>query len=140
MPFLTRLIIKTSLVCFVLALLTGAVILVGPALGLRGFPFNLPALRPVYLHLLMVGWVTQLIIGVGYWMFPKYSQERPRGNDLLAWSVYICLNFGLLLRVVGEPLSVLRPGWGWLLAASAVLQLTAGLAFILNTWPRIKER
>ena len=35
-------------------------------------------------------------------------------------------------RLVGSP--------GWLLAASAVLQLLAGWAFVANTWGRVKER
>jgi hypothetical protein len=29
---------------------------------------------------------------------------------------------------------------GALLVASALLQLLAGWAFVLNTWPRVKER
>lgn len=49
---------------------------------------------------------------------------------------------GLLLRAIGEPLVAVQPGGatGWLLAASAVLQLKAGWAFVVNTWARVKER
>jgi hypothetical protein len=36
---------------------------------------------PVYLHLFMIGWVTQMIFGVAYWMFPRVSKENPRGWD-----------------------------------------------------------
>jgi hypothetical protein len=52
------------------------------------------------------------------------------------------LNSGLLLRVVAEPLQTLRSTrlLGWLLVAAALLQWLGGIAFVLNTWPRVKER
>lgn len=139
MPALARFHIKSGLVCLVLGLGLGLLVAAGPALGL---PPGLAAFRAVYLHLLMVGWVTQLIMGVGYWMFPKYSQARPRGSERLGWAVFGLLNAGLILRVVGEPLVMLAPGAlpGGLVAASALLQFLAGWGFVLNTWGRIKAR
>ena len=64
----------------------------------------LAGLVPVYFHLLMVGWVTQLIFGVAFWMFPRYSKEKPRGREGLAWAMYASLNAGLLLRGLAEPM------------------------------------
>lgn len=139
MPVLSRIYIKTGLVYFVVALAMAALLAAQPVLKLSS---SLSVLRPVYLHLLMVGWVLQLIFGVVYWMFPKYSKEQPRGSEKLGWFVYVTLNLGLILRAVGEPLVMLQPdnSVGWLLAASAVLQLVAGWGFIANTWSHVKER
>ena len=139
MPTLTRWFIKSSLVFFVLALLAGLLL---AANVLWDLPPVFAALGPVYFHLFLVGWVTQLIFGVVYWMFPKYSLGKPHGNEQLAWAVFWLLNLGLLLRVLGEPLNTLRPGgaWGWLLALSALLQWIAGLGFVFNTWGRVKEK
>ena len=102
---------------------------------------GIAAVRPVYVHLLVVGWITQMIFGVAYWMFPKYSTEAPRGNDRLAIAAYVCLNAGLLLRVVAEPAYVLHPGavFGRALGLSATLQWLGGMAFVVNTWARVKE-
>lgn len=139
MPILSRVFIKAGLAYLVAGLALNAL----PYLGsLVALPNWVGALRPVYLHLLMVGWITQLIFGVIYWMFPKYSKEHPRGSEKLAWFVFGSLNAGLLLRVVGEPLTSLRPdlGLGWVLVVSAILQLAAGWGFIANTWARVKER
>ena len=139
MPPLTRWFVRTALLYFVLALLTGA------ALALRSV-LNLPAwvstLQPLYFHLFMLGWVTQLIFGVVFWMFPKFSMERPRGSERLGWMSFGLLNAGLALRAVGEPWVALQPGTtgGWLLAASAILQLLAGWAFVANTWARVREK
>jgi hypothetical protein len=90
----------------------------------------------------MVGWVTQLIIGVAYWMFPKFTKEQPRGSAPLAWAVYWLLNSGLLLRVIAEPWQSVHPHplWGWLLVGAAGLQWLGGVAFVVNTWPRVKEK
>jgi len=96
----------------------------------------------VYVHLLVVGWITQMIFGVAYWMFPKDSAEAPRGNDRLAIAAYVCLNAGLLLRVIAEPTYALHPGAGFgrALGLSAVLQWLGGMGFVVNTWARVKER
>jgi hypothetical protein len=139
MPILTRWFIKTSLVCFIAALILG---IAQAAQGVVRLPAELRAAAPAYVHLLVVGWITQLIFGVAYWMFPKLSAETPRGSDRLGLTAYGSLNLGLLLRVVAEPLHTIHasPGLGWTLMASAVLQWLAGLAFVLNTWSRVKER
>jgi hypothetical protein len=139
MPPITRTFIKTGLLYLVAALLAGLLV--------AGYaPFQWPtwfaALSPVYFQLFMVGWVTQLIIGVAYWMFPKFTKEQPRGSAPLAWAVYWLLNSGLLLRVIAEPWQSVQPGplWGWLLVGAAGLQWLGGVAFVVNTWPRVKEK
>jgi hypothetical protein len=139
MPRLTRYFIKTALIYLVASLFIGALVLARAAFDL---PAELAALTPVYFHLFMVGWVTQLIFGMLFWMLPRHSKERPRGDERLAWVAYVLINLGLLLRAVDEPLVALQPAWGagWLLAASAVVQLIGGWAFIGNAWPRVRER
>jgi hypothetical protein len=132
MPLITRTFIKTAMIYFALALLLGILL----ALGMSNGFF------PVYIHLLVFGWLTQLIFGVIYWMFPKYSKEFPRGHDSLNWIVYSTLNIGLVLRAIAEPLQASQTGnlLGALLVTSAILQWLAGIAFIANTWQRVKER
>lgn len=138
MPVLTRLFARTSLVYLVAALVTGLLLALRSVIDL---PPLVDALAPVYFHLLMLGWIAQLIFGIVYWMFPKYSREQPHGNEQLAWAVYWLLNSGLVLRVAAEPLTALYGGvWGWALVASALLQWLAGMAFVINTWGRVKER
>jgi cbb3-type cytochrome oxidase subunit 1 len=139
MPPLTRLFVKSALAYFIAALMVGSVFALPSPSAL---PPIINALRPVYFHLFMVGWVTQLIFGVAFWMFPKLSRTQPRGSERLAWATYWLLNVGLWLRVAGEPLNSVQPGnlWAWLLPLSATLQWLAGLCFVLNTWPRVKEK
>ncbi len=139
MPPLTRWFIKTSLVYCVGALIVGLALMLRLALDL---PPIVGALQPAYFHLLMLGWIAQLIFGVAHWMFPKHTAARPRGDERLGWATYGLLNAGLLLRVIAEPLAAVQPGAGigWVLVLSAGLQVSAGWLFVANLWPRVKER
>lgn len=139
MPLLSRTFIKAGLIYFVVGLAAGVLLVAQPILKL---PSVLGLIYPVYIHLLMVGWVMQLIMGVVYWMFPKYSKAQPRRSEKLGWVVFGLLNAGLVLRALGEPLNTVRPELhiGWVLVISAVLQLLAGWGFVINTWSRVKER
>lgn len=136
---MSRWFIKIGMLYFVGGLLMGAVLLAQPVMG---WSPSLQTLRPVYLHMLFIGWVTQIIMGVGYWMLPKYSKEKPRGREWLGWAVLILLNAGMILRSISEPAMLLTPSpvWGWLLATASLFLLLAGWGFILNTWGRIRER
>lgn len=139
MPLLARFYIKTGLGYFVAALAIALLLAAQPILQL---PSGIHSLSPVYMHLLTIGWITQLIFGIAYWMFPKFSKEAPRGRLWLGWAVYLLLNSGLLLRAIAEPLTMLLAdsGMGGLLVVSAILQLAAGWGFVINTWSRVKER
>ncbi len=138
MPPLTRWFVKTSFVYLALALTTGLLVEMQSALKLTA----LGRLFPVYIHLFVLGWLTQLIFGVVFWMFPKYSAEKPRGSEALGWWTYALLNLGLLLRVLAEPFNSIWPGpfSGWTLVLSAIIQFLAGLLFVVNSWGRVKEK
>ena len=138
MPTLTRWFVKTSFVYLALALLAGLLLAAQSTLGLA-VPDEFFS---VYIHLLVFGWLTQLVFGVVFWMFPKYSAERPRGSETLGWWTYALLNSGLILRAIAEPVQAMTPGLltGWALVVSAALQLGAGVTFVLNSWKRIRVK
>lgn len=139
MPPLTRWFIKGAMVSLAGALIIRAAMAGLPYWNLQAW---VGALSPVFFHLFVWGWVTQLIFGVAYWMFPKYSKDSPHGHEGLWVATFWTFNIGLLFRVIGEPLHLLRPEalWAWLTVLAAVLQWFAGIAFVVNTWPRVKER
>jgi cbb3-type cytochrome oxidase subunit 1 len=139
MPLLTRWFIKSSLAFLVAALILR---LIQSASTLVETVPLINAMGPVYFHLFLVGWVTQLIFGVVYWLFPKYSIEKPWRSEFLGWATFWLLNLGLVLRVVSEPMNTLHPGsgWGWLLVVSAAFQWLGGMGFVINTWVRVKAK
>jgi hypothetical protein len=139
MPLLTRYAIRAAMLYLIVGMIAGALYWLNIMQPV--WP-PLAALNPVYIHLLVVGWLTQLIYGVIYWMFPIISRENMRGSPHLAWAALITLNAGLLLRVVFEPWRVLSPNEvnGAGLTLSAVLQVAAAFLVVAVCWPRVREK
>lgn len=97
---------------------------------------------PTHGHMLFVGWFVQFVIGIAFWLLPrKRLPPLPLGyGEHKAFFALGCLNIGLLMRVVAEP--VWRSGHenlfiNTLFAFSAVLQVLAVSIFISQMWPRV---
>jgi len=126
-PRVSRVFVRTALACLLAGLTVGVLAAWpgGPAAGV-------PGLEPVRVHLLVVGWLTGLVVGVAHWLFPR------RRDGAAPWAVYGLLYVGLALRVAGEPawLASGSEAWAGVLAASAVLQAAALVMFAAILWPR----
>jgi hypothetical protein len=121
------------MIFFVISLLIGVGMEIKPEFGLL--------LRPLFWHALMVGWITQIIIGVSLWMFPGRSKTEDFRSQFLSWLIFGLLNIGLILRLVLEPFSNTDNhlvGIG--IIASAVFQSTAAIGYFIEMWPRILSK
>jgi cytochrome bd-type quinol oxidase subunit 2 len=115
---------------FMFSLITGVVIQIQPGLSAQ--------LTPLFWHSLMVGWITQIIIGVSLWMFPGRSKTEDYRSQFLSWVIFGTLNIGLILRVILEPFSnsessIVKAG----IILSAVLQVAAAFGYFIEMWPRV---
>lgn len=139
MPLLSRYFIKAGIISFIISLL---IIMAMQARPIFQLWEGLLYFKPVFYHTLLVGWITQIIIGVSIWMFPRHTRENPRGSDSLGWLVFISLNLGLLLRIIGEPWQMMERAFfpKTLLAISAFLQVFAAIGYIFLIWPRVKGK
>lgn len=129
MPPVSRAFVRTALGCL------AAGLAVGVLAALPGGGLHLPALEPVRVHLLVVGWLTGLVVGIAHWLFPFRGPDRP------LWVVYGLLYGGLALRVVAEPARAAEAGgpWAALLVLSALAQAAALVTFAAVLWPRVRE-
>ncbi len=139
MSTITRTFIKTAMSYALLGSVLSTLWLLNVAWSLHPL---LGLLQPTALHMIVVGWLTQLIFGVALWMFPVWSKAQPRGPDAPTWACYGLLNAGLLVRLFAEPLNTYRPGaaWGLLLLVSAILQVAAVLIFVSLAWRRVRAK
>lgn len=132
MPLVSRLLIKAGMIWLVLSFALGI------AMYWPDSEISLMLLKPVFYHMIMFGWVTQVIMGVAFWLFPRHTKEKPRASYTLMWITFYTINTGLILRVFAEPawdilhLPQARP----LIFISVLLQLIAGTAFAFNSWYR----
>lgn len=134
MPTVSRTFIKAGMVFFVLSLIAG--------LGLEIESISFPSLMPLFWHMLMVGWITQIIMGVSIWMFPGRNREEGFWNQKWSWFTFIFLNTGLVMRLIAEPALSYSEAqlWSVLLVGSAVLQVAAGITYLIEMWPRVMSK
>jgi len=134
MPRIARTFIKTGLIFFLISLSLGMAVEIES--------LSLPVLMPLFWHTLMVGWITQIIFGVSMWMFPGRTKEEGFKAQLWGWLTYIFLNTGLLLRLVAEPMLSYSglAVWNVLVLCSALLQVFAGITYLIEMWPRIMSK
>jgi cbb3-type cytochrome oxidase subunit 1 len=135
-PPLIRRYVKTSFVFLLAGLALGAYILVARERGV----FPSPLLVTAHVHLLLVGFVLMIVMGVATWMFPRPARDDPRYRPELAGIVYWLVTASTALRAVAEvagasvdlrPLSLLR-------ALGGLGQVAAALLFVANMWSRIR--
>lgn len=134
MPLVSRTFVKAGMIYFVLSLIAGLLLEIDT--------FSLPSLMPLFWHMLMVGWITQIIMGVSIWMFPGRNREDGFVPQKWGWLTLIFLNAGLVLRLIAEPaLGYSEAGiWPVLLVGSAVLQVAGGATYVIEMWPRILSK
>jgi|AntRauTorcE11897_2_1112592.scaffolds.fasta_scaffold00943_10 hypothetical protein len=94
MPVQSVWMIRLSLSYLLVAILTGAVLLVHKAVPIHNAIWGL---LPVHYEMAIWGWLVQFVMGTAYWMFPRYLKDKGRGSTVLAWSVVAIMNLGLWL-------------------------------------------
>lgn len=129
MPRLSIWFIRTALVYLAAGVTMGGLILAH-----KGIPLHplLWRLLPLHIEFLLFGWIVQLAMGVGFWIFPRFW--RSRGNEKPAWLAFWLLNAGIWLAAV-RPLVGLAAG---VISLGRLLQAAAVIAFVTHAWPRIK--
>ncbi len=136
MPPVTRWFIKSGMIWFVLGV-TLALITELPT----GLSSSL--LLPIYWHMLVLGWITQIIMGVSIWMFPRKKRNQKKEQSSLTIWVFFLLNSGLIIRFLSEPFlplftnSTVVPT---VVVVSGILQVAAIVLFISEIWPRVQPK
>ncbi len=128
MPRLSRWFIRAALLHLALGVTLGGLILFHKGIPL--FPFSWRYL-PVHIELLLFGWIVQLVMGVAFWIFPRFL--RSRGNETPAWLAFGLLNLGVFLAAASPLLRV-----PWAIGLGRLTELAAVVAFAAHIWPRIK--
>lgn len=136
MPKISRLFIKSGIIYFFLGMILAFV---------AELPFvNTGALLlPVYWHMIVVGWITQIIMGVSIWMFPRIGKDRKKTETIPAHLAFWLLNSGLILRFSVEPFLLLfttNQAVLLVVLVSAILHISAIISYLIEIWPRVRTR
>lgn len=125
MPRVSAWLVRVSLVHLVVGSTAGALLLAAKG----GVPTPVPAgLVPVHREVVLVGWMVQFVLGVGFWVLPPARAARVRGRA--GWWVLGLLNAGVALSAgsaaVGLTGAATLAGRG--LEAAAILLFAAPVA------------
>ena len=134
---LVRRYVKTSFVFLLAGLLVGAWIILGEfVLGV--YPPRL--FITAHAHLLLVGFMLMLVMGVATWMFPRPARADARYRPELAEAVYWVMTVATALRAAAELGAPFWPGapLRLVIALGGLGQLAAAGLFVVNMWSRVR--
>lgn len=129
MPRLSTWFIRLALVHLVLGFTLGALMLIQKAGALS--PVVWVGL-PSHQDLLLVGFMLQLVFGVGAWILPRAPAPQSDRPLLIA---LVLINAGVWLSVVGSVI----PAVAGLVALGRVGEVGAVVLFALHIWPRVRS-
>jgi hypothetical protein len=84
-----------------------------------------------HIDVMLVGWLVQLAVGVGYWILPRVEGKRPRAA--LAVTAVALLNIGVPLAAAGG-----TAGIGAMVLAGRMAELAGALTFGAHAWTRVR--
>lgn len=129
--------IKTSLAFLVIGLLLGGYLVVAE------FAFGVYASRlliTAHVHLLLVGFMLMLVMGVATWMFPRPARDDARYRPAVAEAAYWVMTVATGLRAAGEVVDALAGAAvvRAVIVVGSLGQLAGAVLFVLNIWARVR--
>jgi cbb3-type cytochrome oxidase subunit 1 len=136
-PPLIRRYIKTSFAFLLAGLLLGAYIIVGEFL-FGAYPSRM--LITAHVHLLLVGFMLMIVMGVATWMFPRPAREDVRYRPELAEAIYWLMTVATGVRAAAEILGSVSasPALRIAIAVAGLGQVVGSLLFVVNMWTRVR--
>lgn len=134
---LVRRYVKTSFTFLLLGLGLGAVIVVMQYVA-GTYPPRIHV--TAHVHLLLVGFVLMIVMGVATWMFPRPARDDVRYRPQLAEVVYWVMTIGTGVRAASEIAAGFSaaPVFGFGIAAGGLGQFAGTILFVVNMWTRVR--
>jgi len=137
MPPLVRRFVKTSFAFLLAGLAVGGYIVVAE------FAFGVSPPRlyiTAHVHLLLVGFMLMVVMGVATWMFPRPARGDMRYRPELAETVYWVMTIATTIRAAAElalPLTG-APPLRTIIALASLGQVAGSALFVVNMWWRVR--
>lgn len=136
MPPLTRRFLATAATFLLIGVLIGFVLLVRRELTGR---WPEPGLVSAHTHLILVGAVIELIIGVAWWFFPRPLRDDPPASLAAATLAWWGLTLGTAMRALGEGVAAVQGGdWSLAVVSGGALQLAGLVAAVVALRRRVR--
>ena len=132
-----RYFIKTSIAFLVLGIVTGLYMSYSKYFFNSG---NTQELISAHVHVILVGAVMMMIMGVALWFFPRAEKNDRKYNPDLILVTYWLMTISTLLRFIFQIFAgFIFIGWlNILIAITSTFQVLAILLFFFSMWGRIR--
>ena len=133
-----RYFIKTSIAFLALGILTGLYMSYSNYFLNLG---NTQELISAHVHVILVGSVMMMIMGVALWFFPRAEKEDKKYNPDLIFVTYWIITVSTLLRFIFQVTAgFIFINWlGIVIAVTSTFQVVAILLFFYSIWGRIRS-
>ena len=134
-----RYFIKTSIIFLMIGILSGLYMLVA-----RNY-FNMwphPDLVSAHTHIILVGSVMMMIMGVALWFFPRADKNDKLYKPALILITYYTITISTAVRFISQVIAAFVQTNGmlnFLLTVSAIFQVIGILMFFVSMWGRIRS-
>jgi cbb3-type cytochrome oxidase subunit 1 len=137
MPPLIRRYIKTSFAFLIAGVLLGTYVSTRQYL-LGVYPSRL--LITAHVHLLLVGFMLMIVMGVATWMFPRPARDDRRYRPELAEVVYWLMSVATGARALAEMLAAYSDSTALrvTVALGGLGQAGGVVLFVVNMWTRVR--
>jgi hypothetical protein len=93
------------------------------------------AVLPAHIELLLIGWILQFSLGMGFWILPRFGRGPRRGNAGLLRAGFWLLNLGVWVYALST-IPQVPAEWGFVGRGAQAIGI---LAFLYNAWTRINR-
>ena len=137
MPALVRRYIKTSLIFLLAGLLLGAYLIVAE-FAIGRYPSRL--LITAHVHILLVGFMLMIVMGVATWMFPRPARDARGYRPGLAAVVYWVMTVSTAVRGIAEVTTTFAASDSvrLVIVAGGLGQIAGAALFVVNMWSRVR--
>lgn len=134
-----RYFVKTSIIFLLFGMITGLYLLIA-----RNYfgSWPHPDLVSAHTHIILVGSVMMMIMGVALWFFPRPEKDDKFYKPDLILTVYFIITASTFVRFVSQVISAFilsNELIKFLLTVSAVGQVTGIIIFFISMWGRIRS-
>lgn len=134
-----RYFVKTSIIFLLIGIVTGLYLLIA-----RNYfdSWPHPDLVSAHTHLILVGSVMMMIMGVALWFFPRAEKDDKLYKPDIILAAYFIITSSTLIRFLSQVISAfILPNelLNFLLTISAVGQVLGIIIFFISMWGRIRS-
>ncbi|MCX6163403.1 MAG: hypothetical protein NTU73_00835 [Ignavibacteriae bacterium] len=132
-----RYFIKTSIIFLIVGILSGFFMLISRRIFNWGYG---PGMLSAHTHIILVGFMMMMIMGIAVWFFPKADKTDKRYSPNLIILVYRLMVIGTSSRFIFEVIDsyITLEFISHSIVLSSFLQIIAAIIYIYTMWGRIR--